>query len=153
MKTFAVILNLLAILLNIIVLTIACGLWLQSLDLFSYGIISWFSEELMFLLFISIFPIVNLMVLLNKYSMTDKWLVRFFNWNMSKIQLLCMWVGLAAILYVGFFIVKYVERYFVWGFWSWRYKGFAFRTSLVAIVICGLIITFKNKKRKDEQNQ
>ncbi|MHC4571830.1 MAG: hypothetical protein ACYS0C_07125 [Planctomycetota bacterium] len=66
---------------------------------------------------------------------------------MNKRQLVCMWLGIVAIVGLGL-LAQYVEHFAYWG-----YKGFCFRAFLVALVTGGLIITFKDKKPKDEQKQ
>jgi hypothetical protein len=53
-----------------------------------------------------------------------------------------MWFGIAAICGLGW-LGLYVEHFAYMG-----YKGFFFRAFFVALVTCGLIITFRNKKGK-----
>jgi hypothetical protein len=54
-----------------------------------------------------------------------------------------MWFGIAAICGLGW-LGLYVEHFAYMG-----YKGFFFRAFFVALVTGGLIVTFKDKKPKD----
>jgi len=61
---------------------------------------------------------------------------------MNKKQLVVMWIGIAVIVLAGF------QE-------SVNYKGgstFLLWTFLIALVTVGLIVTFKDKKPKDEKD-
>lgn len=55
-----------------------------------------------------------------------------------------MWAGITAVVGLAF-LVQYVEHFAYWGF-----KGFYFRAFIVALITGGFIITFKDKKPKDD---
>lgn len=62
---------------------------------------------------------------------------------MNKKQLVVMWIGIAVIVWAGF------QE-------SINYTGgstFLLRTFLIGLVTVGLIVTFKDKKPKDEKKQ
>jgi hypothetical protein len=167
MKAFAIILNLLAIIFSLIVLTNATEDLLLSLGhvVKHWDQILWKAEGVLrsrlfvgleYELFIFIFPIVTLAALMNKYSMMDKYLVRFLSWNLSKVFLIFIWLGIIAILGIGIFLIIYQEHFFVWRSteWGWDYKGFIVHMCLISLVVLGFVITFKNKRKlKQEQDQ
>lgn len=59
---------------------------------------------------------------------------------MNSKQLVCMWIGIAAIVGLAF-LGLYVEHCAYWG-----YEGFFFRAFLVALVAGGLILSFRDKR-------
>lgn len=60
---------------------------------------------------------------------------------MNKKQLICMWLGIAGIVWVGFWNTPFASNDTDWdSFWLW--------TILFSLITGGLIITFRNKKGK-----
>ncbi|MHC4130597.1 MAG: hypothetical protein ACYSSP_02295 [Planctomycetota bacterium] len=163
MKAFSIILNLLAIIFSIIVLTYGVDYLLLTLvdilkgqeriyfDGASLVTVRRFLPELKIAFFIFIFPVVNLAVLMNKYSMMDKYLVKLFSWNLSKVFLICIWLAIIAVFGIVVFLIIYLEHHFVWPPFSSGSKSFIFRMCLISLVVLGLLITFKNKKPKVKQ--
>lgn len=62
---------------------------------------------------------------------------------MNRKQLICMWFGIAAIVWVGLLTTPLVSAY---GDVDW--DGFLLWTILISLVTSGLIITFKDKAKK-----
>lgn len=66
---------------------------------------------------------------------------------MNKKQLVCMWVGIAAIEWVGFLRIPVLWDYVV----DW--SGFVLWTILISLVTAGLIYTLRDKKRREGEER
>jgi len=64
---------------------------------------------------------------------------------MNKKQLICMWVGIVAIVFFSFLLLErlYSLKWF-------DVVGFMIIFFLIILVTIGLIITLKDKKQKDD---
>jgi len=91
-------------------------------------------------------PIVNLIILTSKYSILDKWLVKYFSWNLKKIYLFYMWAGITAVFCLSTYALSLIYPDWFWGYLFWEYTGFAITAFLVTLLTLGLIITFKNRR-------
>jgi hypothetical protein len=164
MKAIAIILNILAVLLNIFVLGIGIcfiviavsGIAVSGVPFKSLQAIIWFKFNHKMILFFNLnfvlCSLISLYVLMNKYSFLDKWIIRFLGKRLSKrrlaLGLISIGAGLCYIIYHTYLAVTlHMEK--VRLFWL-----FVIHIAFVYIAVLGLLIAFKNKRLKlNDENQ